>query len=75
MFPEVNWSQVIRTALEERAVKELAARRSRDRKRILRAMRIQDVAAKKTAKYKSQWSGVEVIRWWRERRYSSSMPR
>lgn len=74
MFPEVNWSQVVRSALEEKITREVSTRRSKDRKRILRAARVQDEAAKKTARYRSEWSSLEVIRWWREHRYSSSTP-
>jgi len=72
MFPEVNWSQVVRSALEDKIVREVSTRRTKDRKKILRAVRIQDEAAKKTARFGLQWSSLEVIRWWREHRYSLS---
>lgn len=75
MFPEVNWSQIVRSALEERVTIEVSAHEAKDKKRILRAMRIQDEAAVKTAKWAHQWSSIEVIRWWREHRYSSSTRR
>lgn len=75
MFPEVNWSQVVRSALEERITREVSTRRVKDRRRILKAVRVQDESAEKTAGYRSQWSSLEVIRWWREHRYSSSTPR
>ncbi len=72
MFPEVNWSQVVRSALEDRVMIEISTHRTKDKKIILRAVRIQDEAAEKTAKWARQWSSIEVIRWWREHRYSSS---
>jgi len=75
MFPEVNWSQVVRSALEERIMREVSTRRVKDRRRILKAVRVQDESAEKTVGYGSRWSSLEVIRWWREHRYSSSTPR
>jgi hypothetical protein len=74
MFPEVNWSQIVRSALEERVTIEMSTHKAKDKKRILGALRIQDEAARKTAKWASQWSSIEVIRWWRQHRYSSSTP-
>lgn len=75
MFPDVNWSGVVRGALEDRVMIEVSTHRTKDKKRILRALRIQDEAAEKTAKWARQWSSTEVIRWWREHRYSSSTRR
>lgn len=72
MFPEVNWSQIVRSALEDRVTTEMSTHRAKDKRRILRAVHIQDEAAEKTAKWARQWSSIEVIRWWREHRYSSS---
>jgi hypothetical protein len=72
MFPEVNWSQIVRSALEDRVTMEMSTHEAKDKKRILRAVRIQDEAAEKTAKWSRQWSSIEVIRWWRQHRYSSS---
>ena len=72
MFPEVNWSQIVRSALEDRVTMEMSTHEAKDKKRILRAMRIQDEAAEKAAKWARQWSSIEVIRWWRQHRYSSS---
>jgi hypothetical protein len=45
---------------------KMSTHRAKDKKRILRAVRIQDEAAGKTAKWARQWSSIEVIRWWRQ---------
>jgi len=73
-FPEINWSEVVRQAIEARVHMEMARRQVRDRELMLKAFEAQDAIAAKTSKFKGEWSGVEVIRWWREHRYSSSTP-
>lgn len=71
----VNWSGVIRSALEQRLQEEMDRRR-KDRDAIIEAMKEQDeVAAQLGRKPATGWKGVEVIRYWRERRYSSSTHR
>lgn len=74
LFPDVNWSEVVRQAVWARVRQEMARRGTKDKKRVLEAFRVQDEVAAKTLKYKGEWSGVEVIRWWREHRYSSLTP-
>ena len=75
LFPDVNWSEVVREAVRARVRVEMAKRGVKDKGRILEAFKVQDEIAAKTLRYKGEWSGVEVIRWWREHRYSSSTPR
>ena len=71
----VNWSGVIRSALEQRLQEEMDRRR-KDRDAIIEAMKEQDeVAAQLGRKPATGWKGDEVIRYWRERRYSSSTHR
>lgn len=71
---EINWSEVVRKAIEARIVLEMSRRR-RDTHMALEAARNQDGIAKILAsRYNGPWSGVEVIRYWRQHRYSSSMP-
>ncbi len=71
----VNWSGVIRSALEQRLQEEMEKRR-KDRDAIVEAMNEQDeVAAQLGRKPGTDWKGVEVIRHWREHRYSSSTHR
>jgi len=71
----VNWSGVIRSALEQRLQEEMDRRR-KDRDAIIEAMKEQDeVAAQLGRKPATGWKGVEVIRYWREHRYSSSTHR
>ena len=74
LFPDVNWSEVVREAVRARANAEMAKRGDKDKALILKAFGVQDEVAAKTLKYKGEWSGVEVVRWWREHRYSSSTP-
>lgn len=74
MFPEINWSEVVRQAVEERVRQEMVRRGVKDKERLLKAFEAQDAIATKTLKFKGEWSGVEVIRWWRNHRYSSSTP-
>ncbi|KPV65534.1 MAG: hypothetical protein AOA65_0042 [Candidatus Bathyarchaeota archaeon BA1] len=75
-FPDLNWSEIIRQSIEARVTLELARRRIKNRARMLEAMTRQDELAERLAsKFKGTWSGVEVIRYWREHRYSSSTHR
>ena len=72
----VNWSEVVRGAIEERVEEELRRKRQRDPAAILEAIREQDrIASVLGSKPTPDWSSVEVIRYWREHRYSSSTPR
>lgn len=74
-FRELNWSEVIRNAIEARILHE-QTNIPRDRRRMLQAVRRQDEIAEALAsRYKGRWDGTEVIRYWREHRYSSSTPR
>lgn len=72
----VNWSALVRGAIEERVRRETVRRRERDRSAIIEAVRDQDrIAVVLAQKPAPSWSGVEVIRYWREHRYSSSTRR
>lgn len=75
LFPDVNWSEVVREAVRARVNMEMAKRGVKDKALILEAFKVQDEVAAKTSKHKGEWPGVEVVRWWREHRYSSSTPR
>ena len=67
---EINWSEVVRNAIEERIVE--MSRRRRDTRVALEAARKQDEIAQVLAsRYAGPWSGVRVIRQWRKHRYSS----
>lgn len=71
---EINWSEVVRNAIETRILVEMIRRR-RDTRMALEAARKQDEIAEVLAsRYAGPWSGVKVIRHWRKQRYSSSMP-
>jgi hypothetical protein len=73
-FKEINWSEVMRKAIEARILVETDKRR-RDRCLMIEAARRQDEIAKTlSSRYSGPWSGVEVIRYWRKSRYSSSTP-
>jgi hypothetical protein len=73
-FREVNWSEVTRKAIEARIIIE-ASRKRREKRVMVEAARRQDELAKiLTSRYSGPWSGVEVIRYWRKNRYSSSTP-
>ena len=66
-LPQVNWSEVIRSAIVRRiSVEEsLTARRSIDVNLLRQAIKDQD---RLRAKSSEKWSGVEEIRKWRELR-------
>ena len=71
-FPDLNWSEIIRQSIEARVMLELARRRIKNRDRMLKAVKRQDeLAGRLASKFKGAWSGVEVIRYWREHRHSS----
>ena len=71
---EINWSELVRKAIEARILVEMS-RRQRDTRMALEAARKQDEIAEVLAsRYDGPWSGVKVIRHWRKHRYSSSMP-
>jgi hypothetical protein len=71
----VNWSQVIRAAVEERVRHEARLRRSKSQAAILEAMQTQDRIATVLGRTRAPgWRSVEVIRYWRDHRYSSSTP-
>jgi hypothetical protein len=71
---EINWSEVVRNAIETRILVEMIRRR-RDTRMALEAARKQDEIAEVLAsRYAGPWSGIKVIRHWRKQRYSSSMP-
>ena len=71
----VNWSDFIRGSIEEKVREEVEKRREKDRTAILEAIQEQDkIAATLGEKPVPEWSGVEVIRYWRKHRYSSLMP-
>ena len=71
---EINWSELVRKAIEARILGEMSRKR-RDTRMALEAARKQDEIAKVLAsRYGGPWSGVKVIRHWRKHRYSSSMP-
>ncbi|TMI09680.1 hypothetical protein E6H34_00725 [Candidatus Bathyarchaeota archaeon] len=73
-LPELNWSEIVREAIESRISSE--RRRGRDREKIRGALKAQDRIAETLARrYSRSWKGTEVIRYWRERRYSSSTRR
>ena len=74
-FREVNWSEVTRKAIEARILLEMTRRR-KERHVMLEAAKRQDEIARILAsRYTGPWSGVEVIRYWRRSKYSSSTPR
>ena len=70
---ELNWSEVIREAIQSRIRLEMARKPARNRRLMLRAVKKQDeIAEALSSRYSGSWSGVEVIRYWRNHRYSSS---
>ena len=61
----VNWSEVVRRALEEAVEREEARLRERDVVRLRRARLVSERLRRPPA---AGWSSVEEIRRWRERR-------
>lgn len=70
----VNWSGVIRGAIEDRVEEETRRRREKNRAAmIFEVIGEQDkLAVELGRKPVASWNGVEVIRYWRDHRYSSS---
>ncbi len=74
-FGEVNWSEVVRNAIQTRIILE-SGRKRRSTQMMLEAVKRQDDIAKiLTSRHSRPWRGVEVIRYWRNHRYSSSTHR
>jgi hypothetical protein len=72
-FRDLNWSEVIREAIGARIKLESKRRAVKNRRAALRAVRMQDeIADSLASRYSGPWNGVEVIRYWRDHRYSSS---
>lgn len=69
---ELNWSEFIRSAIEERVEIEAAQERHLDQGRLEEAIKTQDRIRAKTS---GKWSGVKEIRKWRDTRRSWWMPR
>jgi hypothetical protein len=70
---DLNWSEIIREAIEARVLLESKRRRVRDKRQALRAKkRIDEIADTLSSRYSGPWSGVEVLRYWRTHRYSPS---
>ena len=71
-LPELNWSEIVREAIENKLSTE--RRRAKDREKIRGALKTQDRIAETLARrYSRGWKGTEVIRYWREHRYSSAL--
>ncbi len=72
----VNWSEVTRTAIEQKVKEEMKKQREKNRESILEAVEEQDQIAKILKRKEGvDWESVKVIRHWREHRYSSSTHR
>jgi hypothetical protein len=64
--PDLNWSEIVRSAIEERLKTEEATRKRKpDQDRIREAISISDRIREKTS---GEWSVTEEIRRWRELR-------
>jgi hypothetical protein len=73
-LPELNWSEIVREAIESKISSE--RRRAKDREKIRGALKAQDrIAETLVRRYAGSWKGTEVVRYWREHRYSSSTRR
>src|SRR5256712_14223830 len=71
-LPELNWSEIVRVAVENRIASE--GRKAKDREKIRAASKIQDrIADTLSRRYSEDWKGTEGIRYWREHRYSSAL--
>ena len=71
-LPELNWSEIVREAIENRIASE--GRKAKDREKIRAASKTQDrIAETLSRRYPRNWKGTEVIRYWREHRYSSAL--
>lgn len=65
LYRDVNWSEVVRRAIQNRVEVEARLRGKMDRARALRAAEDMERLRAKTS---GKWSGVEEIRRWRETR-------
>lgn len=66
MYPYINWSEIIRRAIEERLRLEEALKERRiDPNALSQAFKVQERIREKTS---GQWSVTEEIRKWRELR-------
>ena len=71
-LPELNWSEIVREAIENKIASE--RRKAKDREKIRAASKTQDrIAETLSRRYPRNWKGTEVIRYWREHRYSSAL--
>jgi len=71
-LPELNWSEIVREAIENKIASE--RRKAKDREKIQAASKTQDrIAETLSRRYPRNWKGTEVIRYWREHRYSSAL--
>ncbi len=71
-LPELNWSEVVREAIENKIASE--RRKAKDLEKIRAASKTQDrIAETLSRRYPRNWKGTEVIRYWREHRYSSAL--
>jgi hypothetical protein len=70
---ELNWSEIIREAIQARILLETKRKRIKNRRLTDQAVKKQnEIAEALSTRYDGPWSGVEVIRYWRNHRYSSS---
>ena len=70
---ELNWSEIIREAIQARIVLEMKRKRIKNWRLVNQAVKKQDeIAEALSTRYDGPWSGLEVIRYWRNHRYSSS---
>ncbi len=69
-LPQLNWSEIVREAIENRIASEQW--NAKDREKIRAASKTQDrIARTLSRRYLRNWKGTEVIRYWREHGYSS----
>jgi hypothetical protein len=72
---DLNWSEIIREAIQARIHFEMKRRRTKNKRLMDEAVKKQnEIAEALSSRYDGPWSGVEVIRYWRNHRYSSSTP-
>jgi uncharacterized protein YicC (UPF0701 family) len=72
---DLNWSEIIREAVQARIRFEMKRRRIKNKRLMDQAVKKQNAIAEAlSSRYDGPWSGVEVIRYWRNHRYSSSTP-
>jgi 23S rRNA G2445 N2-methylase RlmL len=72
---DLNWSEIIREAVQARIRFEMKRRRIKNKRLMDQAVKKQnEIADALSSRYDGPWSGVEVIRYWRNHRYSSSTP-